>query len=898
MIRQAIHIIFLSACILLHAMSVCAAPALPEDSTPVLADSVIQVEDIQVTAIKQGLNLRNQPVTASVIGRTDLERRHVAALKEVSQVVPNFHTPDYGSRMTSSIYIRGLGARIDQPVMGLNIDNIPYLNKDAYDFDLTDIERIEVLRGPQSTLFGRNTMGGVINVYTLSPFTFEGVRLGMEYGSGNTQKYRISTYYKTSERVGFSVGAYYSKTDGFFKNLYTGEKCDWERSGGGRFKVQYRNLHGLRIDNTFSFVKLEQGGYPYAYAETGQIAYNDPSDYRRTNFNDGLTIRYEGEKFSVASITSYQYLDDRMNLDQDFLPLSYFTLTQARREHAVTEDLVFRSPDDKAYRWLLGAFGFYRHTTMHAPVLFKEDGIRNLILDRFEPQGIHAEWGEDTFLLDSRFRTPDYGAALYHESTYDAGRRRFTAGLRVDFEASKLHYRSYAEATYTTQTPDGTSYPHAILVDQPGTLKQSFTEILPKISVLYRMGSSRRNTLYATVSKGYKAGGFNTQMFSDVLQQQVMKQMGFGSLYDVADVVTYKPEKSWNYEVGAHLSTPSHKVQADLALFYIDCRDQQLTVFPEGQVTGRLMTNAGRTRSFGGEASLLATLWRNLDLQVAYGYTRATFVKFDTGKADYAGNFIPYAPQHTLYAGASYTLRTGWNWLEYVIFRVAANGAGRIYWNEATTFSQPFYALLEASIRFEHRHWAVDVWGRNLTDTRYDTFYFMSIGNSFLHASAALSSCSDGCTGDPDPTPELPDGYTYATENTSINDGTVTANMLFFGTSTVTTVASGATFTDGKALFELVADGEGKVRILMHETRFAAEMPALEMEVPGISYTGEEKTIDLSAASVTPEIKGTPFAKYVITNLTGEAARTELTVTFTCAGAFDVSYQGRLIIEK
>ena len=421
-----------------------------------------------------------------------------------------------------------------------------------------------------------------------------------------------------------------------------------------------------------------------------------------------------------------------MNLDQDFLPLSYFTLTQARREHAVTEDLVFRSPDDKAYRWLLGAFGFYRHTGMHAPVLFKEDGIRNLILDRFEPQGIHAEWGEDTFLLDSRFRTPDYGAALYHESTYDAGRWRFTAGLRVDFEASKLHYRSYAEATYTTQTPDGTSYPHAILVDQPGTLKQSFTEILPKISVLYRMGSSRRNTLYATVSKGYKAGGFNTQMFSDVLQQQVMKQMGFGSLYDVADVVTYKPEKSWNYEVGAHLSTPSHKVQADLALFYIDCRDQQLTVFPEGQITGRLMTNAGRTRSFGGEASLLATLWRNLDLQVAYGYTRATFVKFDTGKADYAGNFIPYAPQHTLYAGASYTLRTGWNCLEYVIFRVAANGAGRIYWNEANTFSQPFYALLEASIRFEHRHWAVDVWGRNLTDTRYDTFYFMSIGNSFL----------------------------------------------------------------------------------------------------------------------------------------------------------------------
>ncbi|WP_276723196.1 TonB-dependent receptor [Alistipes sp.] len=723
-------IIFATASLL--ATDAFAAPAKAGFDANQYGDSIINLKEISVIAAKQSADAETAGSASTLISRAQIERLNIANARDASSIVPNFYIPEYGSRITSSIYVRGMGARIDQPVVGLVVDNVPVLNKDNYDFDIADIESLQMLRGPQSTMYGRNTMGGVINVYTLSPFTFEGVRLGMEYGSGNTQKYRISTYYKTSERVGFSVGAYYSKTDGFFKNLYTGEKCDWERSGGGRFKVQYRNLHGLRIDNTFSFVKLEQGGYPYAYVETGQIAYNDPSDYRRTNFNDGLTIRYEGEKFSVASITSYQYLDDRMNLDQDFLPLSYFTLTQARREHAVTEDLVFRSPDDKAYRWLLGAFGFYRHTSMHAPVLFKEDGIRNLILDRFEPQGIHAEWGEDTFLLDSRFRTPDYGAALYHESTYDAGRWRFTAGLRVDFEASKLHYRSYAEATYTTQTPDGTSYPHAILVDQPGTLKQSFTEILPKISVLYRMGSSRRNTLYATVSKGYKAGGFNTQMFSDVLQQQVMKQMGFGSLYDVADVVTYKPEKSWNYEVGAHLSTPSHKVQADLALFYIDCRDQQLTVFPEGQVTGRLMTNAGRTRSFGGEASLLATLWRNLDLQVAYGYTRATFVKFDTGKADYAGNFIPYAPQHTLYAGASYTLRTGWNWLEYVIFRVAANGAGRIYWNEANTFSQPFYALLEASIRFEHRHWAVDVWGRNLTDTRYDTFYFMSIGNSFL----------------------------------------------------------------------------------------------------------------------------------------------------------------------
>lgn len=138
---------------------------------PAAADTVIVVDKVQVTAIKQGMVLRSQPVAATIVGSRAIERERIGALKHLSQQVPNFFAPDYGSRMTSSIYVRGLGARIDQPVMGLNIDNVPVLNKDNYDTELADAERIEVLRGPQSTLYGRNTMGGVINVYTLSPLS-------------------------------------------------------------------------------------------------------------------------------------------------------------------------------------------------------------------------------------------------------------------------------------------------------------------------------------------------------------------------------------------------------------------------------------------------------------------------------------------------------------------------------------------------------------------------------------------------------------------------------------------------------------------------------------------------------------------------------------------------------
>ena len=715
-------------------------------------DTVVTVERVQVTAIKQGLVLRHQPVAASVVGRERIERQGIRSLKDAASLVPNFHMPDYGSRMTSSLYVRGLGARIDQPVVGLNVDNVPYMNKDAYDFDLADIERIEVLRGPQSTLYGRNTMGGVINIYTLSPLTYEGARIGMEYGSGNTWRVRASSYFRIAPDVGVSGAAHYGSSDGFYTNDFTGHKCDWERSGGGRFRVQWAVRDGLRIDNTLAFGDLRQGGYAYAFAgrttdeplpgeyapTPGRIAYNDPCSYRRTTLSDGFTVRADLGGCSLSSITSYQYLDDEMVLDQDFLPLSYFTLTQARTEHALTEDVVVRSRDDGVYRWLAGAFGFVRHMRMEAPVTFLKDGIDNLILSHIRSEEIRAWWGTpdsptDEFLLDSRFRNPSWGAALYHESTLVLGRWRLAAGLRVDYEHGRLDYRSATASDYTTQTvSDGLIYPHRIAIDNDDALRLSFTEVLPRFSAQVRLGAERRSTLYASVAKGYKAGGFNTQMFSDVLQQQMMKQMGIGTLGDVADIVTYKPEKSWNYELGSHLENPSGTLRADLALFWIDCRDQQLTVFPDDLGTGRMMTNAGRTRSFGGEASLQAVVARRLELNAAYGYTNARFVRYDNGQEDFRHRFVPYAPQHTASVQASWAIPAGLRWLDRVVVSAGVSGLGRIWWNERNSLGQPFYLLTECSVRFEHRHYTLDLWVRNLFDTRYDAFYFVSIRNAFV----------------------------------------------------------------------------------------------------------------------------------------------------------------------
>lgn len=712
-------------------------------ANPEAADTVIVVDKVQVTAIKQGLVLRSEPVAATILGSRTIERDRVGALKNLSQRIPNFHAPDYGSRMTSSIYVRGLGARIDQAVIGLNVDNVPLLNKNNFDTELVDVERIEVLRGPQSTLYGRNTMGGVVNVYTLSPFNYQGVRLTGEYGSGGSYRFRASVYDRLSQQLALAATGYYTQTGGFFENSFTGKMCDWERLGGGRLRLQWRPNSQWSIDETFNFSILSQGGYPYAYiGETilvdgqtvlpsGAIGYNDPSSYDRQTISNGLTVRYDAGDWSISSITSYQYSDDDMILDQDFTPLDYFTLRQSLTEHAVTEDLVVRSEDGRAYRWLFGAFGFYRHGRMDAPVKFKRTGIEELILKNANgnPDLFYAMDAEE-LLLSSAFRMPDYGGALYHESRYVTGRWRFTAGIRADFERTELRYRSLADMDYTLSINGGSPIPMTVHIDEENRIGHTYVEVLPKVAAMYSFDEIRN--LYVSVARGYKAGGFNTQMFSDILQEKLKWKMISGLDYQEPDIMSYRPEYSWNFELGGHFSCKDGVVRGDFALFYIDCRDQQLTVFPEGQSTGRMMTNAGQTRSLGAEVSVQYTPWREVDLNVAYGFTDARFVRYDNGQEDFAGKHIPYAPQHTLAADAVWTIPTGVDWLGDVVLQAGTRCAGRIWWNEQNTRSQPFYALLDATLRIEHPRYSIDFWGRNLTGSRYDVFYFKSMGNEFV----------------------------------------------------------------------------------------------------------------------------------------------------------------------
>lgn len=694
---------------------------------------VVPLHDVEIVGVKQ--NIESDLELRTVIDTTMIRRLGIDGVKGLSSIAPNVFMPQYGSRMTSSFYVRGLGARIDQPVVGLCVDNVPVLNKDAYDFSLADIERIEILRGSAGVLNGRNAMAGQININTLSPWDYRGFRMAAQFGRANTANASASWYGLLTDRLATSFVGQIGTTDGFYKNEYDGKACGEERLASARWKLSWHPHSRWSVSNTAHVGWSHQDGYPYENLELGKIAYNDSTFYQRINFTDALTASYTGKRMVATSITSVQYLHDNMTLDQDFSPQPIFTLQQKRNEWSFTEDIFAKGIRGK-YQWLIGAFGFAKKTHMEAPVTFLQDGIDMLILANVNshlPSGMSLHWDSDRFTLGSLFDITDGGFALYHQSTLKFGQFTAQAGLRWDIEHIAMDYtsRCFTSCTMGRTLPNGQWMSMAtrdIDIDKTGHLSQTFNQLLPQVSLSWE--PSRDWAMRVSVAKGYKAGGYNTQMFSDVLQQQLMESLGVDAQYDIDQMMTYKPEKSWTYEFTVDAAPTSGSASASLTFFLLNCTDQQLTVFPKGLTTGRAMTNAGRTRSFGAEFTGRWQPLKNLDFSASYGWTRAKFRRYNNGIEDLRGKRLPYAPAHTLFIQGAW--RLPWEFFG-ISTTIGANtrAAGDIYWDDINSIRQKFYATLGASITFQYDVAQLTIWGENLTNTKYNTFYFESLSRSF-----------------------------------------------------------------------------------------------------------------------------------------------------------------------
>lgn len=725
-------------------------------------------EVIVTSSTKETNDLRLLPGSVSILSPQAISGRQIDALKDISSFVPNLYMPDYGSKMTSAIYIRGIGARSSGQSIGLYVDNVPYLDKSTFDFELNDIQRIEVLRGPQGTLYGRNAMGGIVNIYTLSPFNYQGTKLSLSGGNYGAFKAKAAHYRKLSEKVGLSLSGYYDRNDGFFVNEYDNTRADKEESAGGRFKLDWLITPNLKAQYTFNYDYVNQRAFPYGLynKETGvvePIRINDPSSYERNMLNNSLYLEWKTDKFLLSSTTAYQYLKDDMKMDQDYTEKSIFTLNQKQKQYAWSEEVAIRSNDKKNYQWSFGAYGFYNSLKTDGPVMFKKDGIKEVLQAAFDkiPFPKFTVKGEnDQIYFPGYFETPTYGLALFHQSTYNdlfIPGLSLTAGLRLDYEKAKMNYDSSVEGmTINMFLPSMAPGMPTINQDFPVTSRlageesQDFLQLLPKASLRYQC--SPGTFTYISVAKGYKTGGYNVQMFGDLVQAQAqydlkeeIKQImppGMGGMFanpelpPVSDVASYKPEHSWNYEIGVRSELLKDRLNMELTLFYMDISDLQLTTFATNG-SGRMITNGGKADSYGVEVSLRSLIAEGLTADLNYGFTRATFRDYatldkDEVETNYKDNFIPYTPRHTVSLGLQYTKLLRNCWLDQFTVSAQYTGAGKIFWTEANDISQNFYGVLNGKAGVRKGAVNLNVWSRNITNTDYQAFYFESFNNSFI----------------------------------------------------------------------------------------------------------------------------------------------------------------------
>ena len=752
---------------------------------PALAGNVGELSDssrvhdldevVVVAQSKDFYKLRLQPMSSTVLTSSEMTDLGIRDLRDASQFVPDFVMPAYGSRYTSSMYVRGIGSRINSPSMGIYIDNIPLMSKSAFNTHFYGLDRLDVLRGPQGTLYGINTEGGLVRIFTKNPMHYQGTDIRLSISTRFHRSAEAAHYHKFNDKLALSLAGFYNGTNGFFRNDYSNERADKMNEAGGRLRLVAQPTSRLTLDLTADYQFVKQNGFPYGQLDSELKHAANPNtnrqgNYKRNVVNAGLNLTYKGDDADVAYTASWQYLNDDMLMDIDYRPLDYMHMQEKQLQNALTQELVLKTRRFGIWQGTTGAFFSHQWQKTDAPVFFDSEmnaflskqiedyayyGMLNSMAARMGMEaaaamiaragGCHITMETET--IPGLFYTPQTNYGFFHETNLHLTDRLVaTLGFRYDVTQNEIDYATSA-TTHLDESVMGVNVKANVRSLLEHKESASFDQLLPKLGLTWRIDNSGSN-VYALVAKGYRAGGFNIQMFSDILQAELQNnaQTARGDVeiahdhaaYDnIRNTIQFKPEESWNFEVGTHLNLFDSSLHFDLAAYYMQIRNQQLSVFATQYGFGRSMVNAGKSYSCGLEATLRGSaLDGHLNWALSYGYTRAKFKDYMdsvmvSGQAeaiDYSDKYVPFVPQHTLAANASYQLDIDSKILHSLTFGVNLTAQGKTYWDSANSYGQKFYPLLGASIKADLAPVSIQLWGRNLTNINYNIF---AIDSSF-----------------------------------------------------------------------------------------------------------------------------------------------------------------------
>lgn len=676
------------AMLLLAAQLLGPGPVVAEETSMVGGETeeTYQLETVTVTAEKRPVALQDVPASVTSVTSDQIDDAGIETITEVANQVPNLHIFTWGGRRNNHIFMRGVGATYGEPAVGFFVDGVGYTGDGMFDMDLFDVERVEVLRGPQGTLYGRNALAGVINIVTKQPSNETEARASADAGNFGQRELKGSLRIPLVEnRLFLGLSASATKRDGYVDNTYLDEKADDRDDRSLRANLRWTPTANFDASLSVDGEHFRGGAYPLGPLQevrdhSNRVSNDFAGRDDRDSTGASLRLQWDGPGVEITSISGWRDWENDSLGDQDGSDLSIVHVHTQEEQKQLTQELRFASSDDGGpLRWLAGAYYYQKD--------FVEDTVQMFGTDAVALGFVPAPMDN---VLDAD--KDDSGHALFGQLDYRVTDRvTLTAGLRRDHDEREAD-------VYDRMTMGGVTVPGT-----ESTLreKRSFDEWLPKASISYE---SKSGTLwYASAAKGYRAGGFNT-------------------LHpDPADA-SFEPEYSHNYEVGLKWSGWQNRLSLNLAAYHIDLTEQQVIQLTPG--FGSVVRNAAESYSQGLEAELALRPAPGWDINAGFSYTDAEFDEYrdDVLGADYAGNRVPFVPkqlfnlalQNRRPIGASAALFT----------RLELQRIGNFYWDTANALKEDAYNLVNLRLGVEGKNWEAYLWGKNLLDEGYADFVY------------------------------------------------------------------------------------------------------------------------------------------------------------------------------
>ncbi|MGE6696460.1 TonB-dependent receptor [Hyphomonas sp. NPDC076900] len=692
--------------------------------------SARRLESIVVTAQKRAEDVQDVPIAITALSSATLEKQRVANVTSLDNLVPGLRIAAADAAANPKIFIRGAGLNDFNPTsssgVGLYADGV-YIGSPLAQYSaFYDLERVEVLRGPQGTLYGRNTTGGAINVIARRPtFSPEGYA-DLEVGNFGSVEANFGFGGPViGDKLAFRLAGQYVEDDGYTTNAITGNKVnDAERyalrgsmlytpdektdvllslstfvNRGGAVQPKSRQLFAVDpaaagADGVCAPAYFRSGLCTDAlgFADTDADPYTVTADVEGRDKVDlwtaALTIdRDLTDTLTLTSITAYQDVERNAHENTDSSPLQMLEAYYINTQKQFSQELRLASDGEKL-KWVLGAYYMNDETTSDSAYDILRI-LRPMFTTPENPTGASPE--NSVVFLGYPYTQETDSYAIFGQADYELAPKLFlTAGLRWSADEKSMDYATVAEQAVTVFEYQGS---------------KTFSDWSGKIGLKYDITDT--TNIFASYSRGYKSGGF------------------FGGNADSAEQIEpYDNETVNAYEIGSKSDLLGARLRMNLSGFYYDYQDiQAYSTVERNGLTVQVLDNAATAEMYGAEAEFVARPISALDLSLGLAWLHAEYGDYNSLGGDYSGNKMPQAPEFSMTSRAAYTIETASG--VTITPSVDVSYRSKVYFDSTNRerLSDPELWLVGAELSVMSPDGKVEagLWGRNLTDEAYLT---------------------------------------------------------------------------------------------------------------------------------------------------------------------------------